>query len=164
MGYAKIEIERYAGEFEYGTWNPRPLVEARVKDIVKSMEFEGVQWYKVDALLPLVVEDTMYIDRTLLTKDLTVGRLLPKLKLTGEGVKKMKWTMASGQHRVEAILERRAGLTKKAEGLRKLIDKLNPDKWTGFERMEELKVELRIIENESKLTEFWGVQVIDQGK
>jgi hypothetical protein len=165
MGYAKINIMHEHAKMSFGRWNPRKLKPRKVNDLVKSMENEGCQWYTSDAVLPFVVESADYIDATSITKDLTLGPQLPKLTLTPVGLEKcVKWVMASGQHRVQAVLKYRAAREKKIEVLKGRISKLNAAKRDGFERMEDLKREVRALETEVNSTEFWGVQVIDSSK
>ena len=104
IGFTKIDITDNSHPFHFGKWNQRVLVKSKTKELLRSMEENGVQWYLKEALLPLVVKNTEYIDATSFTKDITMGPKLPTMKLTPAGVAKMKtYFMASGQHRLVAI-------------------------------------------------------------
>jgi hypothetical protein len=163
LGYAKVDIVQTHEKFKFGTWNTRPLEESKVKELVQSMELEGVQWFRGDALLPFVVP-AEYIDMASVTKDLTLGAKLPTLTFTPAGIEGLrKWIMASGQHRVRAVLDFRALKEKRLQVLEKALKRVNERKKEGHEKAIDLRMEVRIVESELRSAEHWGVQVIDHG-
>lgn len=163
LGFAKVDIVQVHENFKFGTWNTRALEDKKVKDLVQSMELEGVQWFRADALLPFMVR-AAYIELASTTKDLTLGAKMPTLTLTLEGLDNLhKWVMASGQHRVRAVLEFRAGKAKRAQTIQKALKRVNEKTKEGYEKAIDLRMELRIVESEIRSAQHWGVQVIDEG-
>lgn len=121
----------------------------------------GVQWFNKEYLLPLLVPSKEYLDPESYTKDITLGPKLPELRLSPKGEAEYpQYVLASGQHRVHALVEHRQALR---EGIEELRTQEKAEKLTS-EELPRITEALSRQTAQLELAKYWGVVIYDESK
>ena len=127
----------------------------------ESMVENGVQWFNKENLLPLLVPSTEFLQPDSYTTDITLGPKLPELLLSVEGKAKYpQYVCASGQHRVQALLEHRKALQ---EGIEELCTQEKAENLTS-EELPKITESLTRLTGQLEMTKYWGVVIYNESK
>jgi hypothetical protein len=167
IGFAKINLKDPNLKIRFGKYNQRPTNEKQVAKLCAAMKTTGVQWYRGESMLPVLVPRKDILEPGTYTKDATLGAGLPELKLTAAGQEEYPGiVMASGQHRYAALKqlveERTARIAKMKAQWKKGFkpDLPSPE----FEEMENLKQGIKVAEKVLEQMGWWVVVLYDEGK
>jgi hypothetical protein len=153
--------EEHIDRFSFGRYNNRELDPKQVKVLQASMVEHGVQWFKQQYLLPLLVPSAEYLEPTSYTTDITVGPKLPELLLSAKGKAEYpKYIFASGQHRVHALVDHRQALE---ESFNQLHAQEKEEKLTS-EELPNILDSLKALDVELKSTKYWGVAIYNESE
>jgi hypothetical protein len=162
IGFSKLVIDQERIEaFSFGKYNDRKLEQSEVDKLKGSMVENGVLWFDHKNFLPLLVPTADYIDPSSYTKDITLGPNLPELKLSAKGREEYrKFIWASGQHRVQALVDYR-------KDLQANIDSLQTQQEAAELTSSDLPsiiLQISRLEEELQSTRYWGVAIYDESE
>jgi hypothetical protein len=121
----------------------------------------GVQWFNKENFLPLLVPSTEYLELSSYTTDITLGPKLPELQLSAKGIKDYpQYVLASGQHRVQALVEHRQALL---DAINELRTEAEEEKTTS-EELATITASLTKLTAQLEMTKYWGVAIYDESK
>jgi hypothetical protein len=155
IGKAKLNLAKRTLDFQFGSFNPRPLNDDHVTGLANAFESQGVNAFRADALLNLIVPSSICVEARSLTNDMSVIDP-PELILTKQGRREMKvLDFLSGQHRVAALAKLHKKYRDDIEKLKKKQSGLSKGSAKYLEFDQTIKEKEALIES----TSWWGVMV-----
>ena len=150
-----IDDERMKA-FSFGKYNDRKIEQSQVAKLKESLVENGVQWFNHKNFLPLLVPTADFIEPSSYSKDITLGPNLPELKLSAKGSEEYrKYIWASGQHRVNALIDYHKDLRADIE---KLQTRREAENLTSDE-LPNIILQISRLEGELQSTRYWGVAI-----
>jgi|ERR1700722_5892969 len=168
IGFAKLNIIDSDIKLSFGKYNPREKNELQVARLCKAMKTDGVQWYRSDSMLSVLIPNSNILVPDTFTKDSTLGPQLPTLKLTDEGKASYpEFVLASGQHRYAALRALVAQHGEKIKRMKSKISQLEKEadkKREAHDELLDMRAALRIAESRVVDLGWWGVILYDESE
>ncbi|KAG2353003.1 hypothetical protein BDR07DRAFT_1497243 [Suillus spraguei] len=162
-GTGWLDLVTVADRLKFGVYNDRPENASETNKLVASFREQGIVPMRETSAIPLIIDIKRLKNANSLTRDFAELDDVPELKiLDAEPI-----VVASGQHRLSALLkynqslkDELASLTRKRDRIRELHS-LTKEHLEAYKELEErMGVVMGILSGIGK----WGVIVYDQGK
>lgn len=143
----------------FGKYNYRPLNESEGNKLYDSMIRNGIQRYKVEHAIPIVVPEG-FINPSSLTTSPNLGERLPVIEWEPLALEHGSVIAAGGRHRHYALQRYHKGVTASAEELRKKDCRMRKNE----QDYRSLKQSLQGIEQRAQVAGCWIVAVYQEGE
>lgn len=166
IGFGKVNILTLGNRLEFGIYNDRPVKTSEVNKMITSFEKHGIQWFKAENALAIVLKRSR-ISADQLENGVLEGDWNAQELTTVEFVDEQPLQLASGQHRVTALWKHSNNYEEEEAALCKRIERLNDkDQLTTDETQEHKELRVRLGEVRGHLKELgqWSVKLYDIGK
>jgi hypothetical protein len=162
VGYGQMDVSEGEVQIRFGKWNYRPLNTTEGNRLYDSMISNGIQRFRLEHAIPLVVPPE-YVDPESLSMDSLLGDQLPKVRWTAAGLKAGNVEAAGGRHRKYAVQRFRGKLESDAARAHKQAEALKKRGETSDRYLQALE---RAKEKDKMAGESsnWMVSVYDLGK
>ena len=165
---AKVDLLDPIRPILQGVFNPRPIDNKAIDQLVENMELVGVQSDRYSNAIPILANPD-HIDPLSIFNDITRISQAPDLKLSDRGLQEVKHFLAAGgRHRTEAL---RVVYTKLQEKIKKLNSKIEElekkeekKKKKTTEKLNEFRQELKILKAKEVGLTKWTVILYNEGK
>jgi hypothetical protein len=152
LGYATLDLDEWRDKLVFGTWVDRPLNSVQVDALLKGFEEHGLQAFKLESQIPLVIPHTSLANLNSLWPALKDQERPPIVQFT-PGTQAL--AAAGGQHRMAALAKYHAIKTRAlARAQRSDTYADDSEAAAVVKRVEQQLVECR----------YWGVALYDEGK
>lgn len=118
----RINLTNPPLKLHFGTFNPRPVVDSGVKELIKAFEDDFTP-FKMESMIPILINRND-VDPSCINLDFTLGHDAPQLLLSKKGQTRDSLTALGGRHRYEAVRKMQENIDKKIKGLELRINKL----------------------------------------
>ncbi|KAG1879689.1 hypothetical protein C8R48DRAFT_668480 [Suillus tomentosus] len=161
-GVAWINILALSKRLKFGTYNDRAENESETNKLVASFR-DGIMSMKDQTAIPIIIDIARINNATSLPKDFLDPGDVPELELLDTD----PIVVASGQHRLAALVKYKQQLDDEYNVLKKkrdkfrAMDKISPDQMETYNKVQfDMRVIMGITENIGK----WGVIVYNERK
>jgi hypothetical protein len=163
LGYARMDIITGPVKLQFGRYNYCPLNEKEGDKLYDSMIEHGVQRFKVDNTIPIIVLES-YIKVKDLTDDEHANEDLPEIQWTDEA-KKAGYVIAPGgrhRHFVASKLRLRMSVqyNKAVASFEKMLDRYEKD----HPQVKAAQQKLDNVEREMEESSLWMVKIYNKGE
>lgn len=166
IGFGKVNLLDMKNPLAFGIYNDRPLKMSEVNKMITSFEKHGIQWFKPENALAIVIKRSR-ISAEQIEKGELGGDWNAQELTTVEFLDNEPLQLASGQHRVTALKKHCNNYEEEEAALDKRLLRLNDkDKLTMEEVREHEELRTRLGEVRGHLKELgqWSVKLYDIGK